>query len=157
MNWEKLTQKEAEKLDAKYAKQQHKNAIRSQMGLQWENIKEKYPKAFEEFLSNNQVELTEFNTIGNYLDGESMRVFFGFKPCDLYSYFDGLGIVVNAGTDTTIKNKLRFFPALILKLPRSQRYGTIQIGESFKTRIEAETTVFTKAFEIRENLLKSES
>lgn len=115
--------------------------------MNWTEIKEKYPKAF-----NNLIEIwniktykcTEFELISNNaVDNKSCNIIVNDR--DLYYFFDNNEILISVANN----GKESWFWDV-------ENYKSILASweESSNTRIEAEQTAFKKAFELLEKQLK---
>lgn len=115
--------------------------------MNWKLIKEKYPKAWEKFLSQfHKVMDMPIYVIGD--DGTHLYVEYGLEyiPRFLYDFFDEQGMVM-----------------LIDCNPEDRFYGYLlnikccfivdSDTDYYKTRTEAEEAAFTKAFKILEEKL----
>jgi len=111
--------------------------------MNWNKIKEKYPKAWGKFDSSiyelRILNDTLYCKIWGQDDWEQ------YELRDFYDFFDKQGIWIE--TTTPCLNK-RVFLADI-----NTSTDSYMVEGSFKTRIEAEEKAFEKAFEILEGIL----
>jgi hypothetical protein len=108
----------------------------------WEEIKTKYPKAYEHFINDNNI----FNQTLEEFDGNNCK--FNFNDicyCDLEKFFDANEIIIE--TMNICSEKWEW------DISNYDRW-LAQSKNHFKTRDEAKLEAVKKAFEIMENRLK---
>ena len=98
--------------------------------MNWTNIREQYPKAYEKFSEK----------------------FMAFELCStelrmLFDFFDEQGIYIAVDHDLEFDNMWWWY------INRTDEICEANDNEEYKTRTLAETEAFTKAFEILEKLL----
>lgn len=131
--------------------------------MNWKEIKEKYPKAFQRLHEWYCEGLLEFHKIENrfghyFTDGvHDILMFNDFEVRDLYDFFDSQGVKCFLNYDGTINIS---FDNNLYYLDDSNNWilyyidrGTIE--KEISDRSEAELSLFEKAFEILENKLNN--
>lgn len=117
--------------------------------INYHNIKQECPLAFRELINKHTIEFYEgvlSHTWTPYDGGDGGYESFPFNDRDLYDYFDsvGLRIVVTKSNDKATRFDYEIYTN-----------GEVIMGYVAKSRAEAETAAFTKAFQIRNEQLKS--
>ena len=100
--------------------------------MNWQNIREKYPKAYK-ILEDNS----------DYFAALRLGVR-GFDKRFLYDFFDEQGIYIAVDHDLEFDNMWWWY------INRTDEICEANDNEEYKTRTLAETEAFTKAFEILE-------
>ena len=119
--------------------------------MDWELIKEKYPKAWEKFFLFRAKANAEADGVDS-LDGDI------FKNRDLYDLFDENGIIIEiTRSHSELKNFIGWFEYYIYldDILKTCSMDNKDYTEPYtKTRTEAEEQAFLKAFEILNNKLE---
>jgi len=119
--------------------------------MNWTQIKENHPKAWDKFIQD-QIPLCKAHTLdGELLLGDEPTV--EYQVRNLYDFFDEQGIMIDI-TPYHHNHKLYYSHNFPTNEYYSECVGAVrEYNSRLKTRKQAETQAFEKAFEILEDKL----
>lgn len=121
--------------------------------MDWQQIKEKYPNAWEAFLEGISIGAFNWTLKESGLCQSYTGVHYNDR--DLYSFFDerGIYLFIAVGMNSVQNKRGAYEKAAHFSFEVVQEEGYYEDSASYPTRSEAEQSAFTKAFSILEQQL----